>query len=588
MDWLTNLRISAKIAVSFTFPILLILGLAGYIVIGKATTVAETSTLAEVAPLTAQISILVHELQKERGASAVFIGSKGERFGDEMRAQRKLTDEARERFERSVEGLDLAALGASFPPRVAAARAGVAALVASRPAIDALGVDGKTAIAGFTEAVRKLLDVVDEAAVLSSDAKVGSMIVAYLKLMDGKEKAGQERANGAGAFAAGKFEPDVFRRAVALAAEQQALLADFTAHAVPAQAEFYRSTLDNDATRTVDRMRKVAFDSIATGTVGDVTGPAWFAATTARINLLKTVEDRVAADVQALAGEVNSYARGVLILTIASVVVALVLASLVAWVVIRQLTGAVNGLADTMGRLAADDLQAAVPGVDRTDEMGTMARSVQVFKEAMIRGRELAARQAEDGRARERRATLVEDLVTRFQGAASTMVQTVAAAAGQLQETAAAMSTAANDTNQRATVVAAATDQASGNVQTVAAAAEELTSSIQEIGRQVNRSSHISHQAVDEAGEAQTTVAGLSTMVGRIGEVVTLINDIASQTNLLALNATIEAARAGEAGKGFAVVANEVKNLANQTARATDDISRQIAAIQSATGEAVQ
>jgi methyl-accepting chemotaxis protein len=240
-----------------------------------------------------------------------------------------------------------------------------------------------------------------------------------------------------------------------------------------------------------------------------------------------------------------------------------------------------------MGRLAGDDFQAEVPGLGRGDEIGVMAGSVQVFKDAMIRGRDMAARQAEEVKARERRAAAIEALVSRFQSAATTMVQSVSAAAQQLHGTADAMSGAADDTNRRATVVASATEQASANVQTVAAAAEELTSSIQEIGRQVNRSSGISRHAVEEAGAAQTTVTSLSTMVGRIGEVVTLINDIAAQTNLLALNATIEAARAGEAGKGFAVVAGEVKTLASQTAKATEEITTSIAAVQQQTEKVV-
>ncbi|WP_043744993.1 methyl-accepting chemotaxis protein [Paramagnetospirillum magneticum] len=584
---LTDLRISAKIALSFLFPVILILGLAGYVISDKARVVSETSTLAGIAPLTAEISALVHEVQKERGASAVFIGSKGEKFGAELKAQRQLTDAAREKLTRSLAGIDVSALGASFPPKVDKATKRLEALIASRGAIDALAMDGRTALGNFTETIRFQLDMVNQIAVLSSDARVGRMIGAYLKLMEGKEKAGQERATAAGAFSSGKFEPEVYRRFVAIVAEQQLFLGEFQESAAPAQVDFFRTTLDDEASRTVERMRKVGLDSPATGTVGDVTGPAWFAAATSRINLLKKVEDHMAADVQALAAQVNGDARGVLLTTVLGVVAALVIALAVAWTVVRQLTSAIGSLVGTMERLAADDFSVSVGGTERADEMGAMARSVQIFKDAMMRGHDLARKQLAEAHNGELRGRAIEALVNRFQGSAERMVAAVSSAAQRLQGTAAAMSAAASDTNDRATVVAGATELASANVQTVAAAAEELTSSIQEIGRQVHRSAEISGNAVAEAGDAQNDVTGLATMVGKIGEVVTLINDIAAQTNLLALNATIEAARAGEAGKGFAVVAGEVKNLANQTARATGEIGQQISSVQQQTEKVV-
>jgi methyl-accepting chemotaxis protein len=189
---------------------------------------------------------------------------------------------------------------------------------------------------------------------------------------------------------------------------------------------------------------------------------------------------------------------------------------------------------------------------------------------------------------REQRTRKVDTLLQTFEQQTAALVGTVAAAAGELRTTADTLSGTAEATTQQVTTVAAAVEQASVNVQTVAAAAEELHSSIAEIARQVAQSSTIAGKAVDDARRTDTIVKTLASGAQRIGDVVGLINSIAGQTNLLALNATIEAARAGDAGKGFAVVASEVKSLANQTAKATEDISKQITEIQTATGEAVQ
>ena len=579
-------KIGLRILVAVMVPLLAMLVFAGSALFEKQRIASETAQLQRLTGLAPEISALVHELQKERGISAGFLGSRGQKFGSDLDGQRALTDERRAPVQSALDALDAESYGSVFVSDVEAMGEALNLLQTRREEVSRLSLGVRQMTAFYDDLIGNLLAVVAQMAVVSDDAGVAKAITAYTAFMEIKERAAQERAVGTGGFSAGRFDPAVHEQFIRLIAAQDTLLGTFYSYASEEQQTFYAETVDIMVLLEVDRMRRAALSSPALGSTGGIESRDWYDQITKKIELMKQVEDRLVGDLTDRVRSIGDAANRNFVWTAGLVFVILTITVAVTVFFVRGITLPLAAMTAVMRALAGGDKEAEIPALDRKDEIGEMANAVQVFKNTALEAERLAAEQAQEQTARAERAEGLRRITEEFDRMISGLIENQSSASTEMRATAETMSATADRTKEQSVKVAAASEQASNNVQTVASASEELAASIEEIGRQVAQSSQMASQASDHAEQTNTKVEGLVEAAQKIGEVVKLISDIAEQTNLLALNATIEAARAGEAGKGFAVVASEVKSLATQTAKATEEISQQVGGIQHATTDA--
>ncbi|MEI8394383.1 MAG: nitrate- and nitrite sensing domain-containing protein [Rhodospirillaceae bacterium] len=379
-QWPIRLQVLAAVLVS----IIALIGVSGSMVLERWQVMRENAELTDLAATMTRISALVHELQRERGASALYLGSRGQQFRQELAAQRLRSDSAVTTLDTALQSLRAMPRFEGFLSRVSKSLSLLARLTESRRGIDDLSLTGVQSTRYFSEMITGMLDATYEIAASSSDSEIKGAIIAYIALMQGKERAGQERASGSGGFAAGKFDGELYDRVVGLATAQETYLAVFRGIAAPAAVEQLTAGPEGAALEQVRALRKIVRDAGPGGDLKGTPASTWFRATTDRIDRLKQVEDSVASDLSGRAGQRVDAARRQF-LTVAAVAAGSSLgALLLGLLIVRTIVRTLGGLKNATIRIAAGDATMDIPGIDRSDELGELARAIKAIHEAGV------------------------------------------------------------------------------------------------------------------------------------------------------------------------------------------------------------
>ncbi|WP_277057574.1 methyl-accepting chemotaxis protein [Trichlorobacter lovleyi] len=561
---LKNVTIRTKLLLLLLLPVLGLLFFSGREMLDKYAAMQALTKTEHLVGLSVRTGALVHELQKERGLSSGFINAKGEKFKDDLFKQRQLTDE---------QVKQLASYIVANPDAADVVKAALDAaakqkekLQEIRSKVDGLNIEGKDSFAFYTAINYSYLDVVAAVGRNSQNPDLMRSAISYFAFSKVKEEMGKERATLNAVIADNSFNPETYQRIFAILSAQRSFMEGFRKFGSDTAVALYDSKEHSEQFKKVDELRNAVLAKGMDGNFG-IEAPVWFSAITAKIELMKSIEDGLALEILQQAQKLNATARTTLILSVSFSCVMGALTLLLSLLIVSSITSPLKSLVEMLQDIAQGegDLTRRLE-TGRKDEFGEVASWFNRF---------------------------VDNIHSIISQASNTTVQ-VATASNQLQSTAEQIATAAEEVACQTATVATASEEMSATsndisrncsmASDIANRASEMANNGAEVVQETLRGME---QIADKVRESAHTVEALGARSDQIGAIVGTIEDIADQTNLLALNAAIEAARAGEQGRGFAVVADEVRALAERTTRATREIGEMIKAIQQETGGAV-